>query len=111
MSPKSRGRPPGGGQGRQASRGPAAGRAQTGRVRPAGSVSAWQAEGTTDCWSGEPVPGDRRSWAVPPGHGTYRGLDLELLDPDDEDERTFLLQAQHPELEEALHGHTAGDPR
>ena len=38
----------------------------------------------------------------PPGHGTYQGLDLELLDPDDEDERTFLLQAQHPELEEAL---------
>jgi len=39
---------------------------------------------------------------VPAGHGTYRGLDLELLDPDDEDERTFLLEAQHPELEEAL---------
>jgi len=39
---------------------------------------------------------------VPPGHGTYRGLDLELLDPDDEDERTFLLEAQHLEMEEAL---------
>ena len=71
-------------------------------MRSAGSVSAWQAEGTTDCWFDEPVPGDRRSWAAPPGHGTYQGLDLELLDPDDEDERTFLLEAQHPELEEAL---------
>jgi Domain of unknown function (DUF1841) len=59
-------------------------------------------EEITDCWFDEPLPGDRRSWAVPQGHGTYRGLDLELLDPDDEDERTFLLEAQHPELEEAL---------
>jgi hypothetical protein len=43
----------------------------------------------------EPLPGDRRSWAVPPGHGSYQDLDLERLDPDDEDERTFLLEAQH----------------
>jgi hypothetical protein len=57
---------------------------------------------TTDCWFEEPVPGDRRSWAVPSGHGTYRGLDLELLDPADEDERTFLIEAQHPEFEDAL---------
>jgi hypothetical protein len=71
-------------------------------VRPAGSASAWQAGETTDCWFDEPVPGDRRSWAVPPGHGTYQGLDLELLDPDDEDERALLIEAQHPELEEAL---------
>jgi len=81
MSPKSRGRS------RKATRRPASGR------RPVGGVSAWQAEETTDCWFDEPLPGDRRSWAVPPGHGTYRGLDLERLDPDDEDERTFLLEA------------------
>jgi hypothetical protein len=56
----------------------------------------------TDCWLDDPLPGDRRSWAVPSGHGTYQGLDLELLDPDDEDERTFLLEAQHLEMEEAL---------
>ncbi len=67
-------------------------------------MSAWQAE-ETDCWFDDPVPGDRRSWAAPPGHGTYQGLDLELLDPDDEDERTFLLEAQHLEWEEALERH------
>jgi hypothetical protein len=39
---------------------------------------------------------------APAGHGTYQGLDLELLDPDDEGELTFLLEAQHLELEEAL---------
>ncbi len=35
---------------------------------------------------------------MPAGHGAYRGLDLELLNPDDEDERGFLLKAQHPEM-------------
>jgi hypothetical protein len=39
---------------------------------------------------------------VPSGHGTYQGLDLELLDPADEDELTFLIEAQHPEWEDAL---------
>ena len=67
-------------------------------------MTAW-AEETTDCWFDEPVPGDRRSWAVPPGHGTYQGLELERLDLDDEHERTFLLEAQHPEMEEALEAH------
>ena len=49
---------------------------------------------------------------MPPGHGTYQGLDLERLDLDlerldldDEDERTFLLAAQHLEMEEALERH------
>ena len=31
-------------------------------------------EETTDCWFDEPRAADRRSWAVPPGHGIYRGL-------------------------------------
>jgi hypothetical protein len=39
---------------------------------------------------------------VPPGHGIYQDLDLERLDLDDENERTFLLEAQHPTMEEAL---------
>jgi hypothetical protein len=39
---------------------------------------------------------------MPPGHGSYQGLDLELLDPSDEDELTFLIQAQHTGLEDAL---------
>lgn len=59
----------------------------------------------TDCWFDEPLPGDRRSWAVPPGHGSYQGLDLESLDPDDEHQRTPLLEAQHLEMEEALKRH------
>jgi hypothetical protein len=98
MSPKSRGRPPGRGRSRKAGRHPASGR------RSVTGVTAW-AEETTDCWFDEPIPGDRRSWAVPPGHGTYRGLDLERLDPGDEHERTFLLEAQHLEWEEALEAH------
>ena len=98
MSPKSRGRPPGRGRSRKAGRRPASGR------RPVTGVTAW-AEETTDCWFDEPIPGDRRSWAVPPGHGTYHGLELERLDPDDEAERTFLLEAQHLEWGEALEAH------
>src|SRR5262249_37348639 len=92
MGPKRRGRPPGRGRGRKGTKRPASGR------RPGSGVSTWEAEETTYCWFDEPLHGDRRSWAVPPGHGTYRGLDLERLDPDDEDERTFLLEAQHPEM-------------
>ena len=30
---------------------------------------------------------------------------MERLDPDDEHERVFLLEAQHPEMEEALEAH------
>jgi hypothetical protein len=55
-----------------------------------------------ECWFDDPVPGDRRSWAVPPVHGTYIDLDLELLNPDDEDDLTFLMEALHPEFEDAL---------
>jgi hypothetical protein len=50
----------------------------------------------TDCWFEEPVAGDRRSWAMPPGHGTYRGLDLELLDATAEGELTFLVERSTP---------------
>ena len=56
----------------------------------------------TERWFDEPLRGDRRSWAAPPGHGSYQGLDLERLDPADEDERVFLLEALHPGLEDAL---------
>ncbi|MGI8450053.1 MAG: DUF1841 family protein, partial [Streptosporangiaceae bacterium] len=44
----------------------------------------------------------RCSRAVPQGHGIYRKLDLELLDPGDEDARRFLLETQHPEFADAL---------
>src|SRR5271156_6220153 len=98
VSPKSRGRPPGRGRSRR----PASVRPPAGRVPP---VAAWDADEITDCWLADPLPGARRSWAVPPGHGTYRGLELEQLDPDDEDERTFLLEAQPLDMEEALKRH------
>jgi rhodanese-related sulfurtransferase len=39
---------------------------------------------------------------MPSGHGSYRGLELELLDPGDEDELMLLLQAQHAERADAL---------
>jgi len=77
MSPKSRGRPPGRGRSRR----PASGRRPAGKPQRAGSISGWVAEEDTDCWFDEPLPGDRRSWAVPPGHGSYQDLDLERLDP------------------------------
>lgn len=39
---------------------------------------------------------------MPSGHGTYHDLDLELVNPADEDERAFLIEAQHPEFADAL---------
>ena len=103
MSPRSRGRPPGRGRSRRPSPRPAAGRGgPTGFVLPPEDEHALRAGETTECWFDEPDPADRRSWAIPSGHGTYQGLDLELLDPDDEDELTFLIEAQHAELEDAL---------
>jgi len=95
VSPKSRGRPPGRGRSRRT----ASGRQPYRRVQAA---SGRAADEITECWFDEPLPGDRRSWAVPSGHGTYQGLDLELLNPHDEGELTFLLEAQHLEMEEAL---------
>lgn len=59
-------------------------------------------EEVTDCWFDEPIPDDRRSWAAPSAHGTYQGLNLELLDPHDEHQLTFLLKAQHLELDGVL---------
>jgi len=105
MSPRSRGRPPGRRR-RQASRRPVGGRGGAhGFVPPPGDESALCAEEATDCWFDEPDPTDRRSWATPSGHGTYQGLDLELLDPNDENELTFLIEAQHAEFEDALNSH------
>lgn len=68
----------------------------------------------TGCWFDEPDPADRRSWAIPPGHGTYQGLDLELLVPADEGELMVLIEAQHTEFEDALRNDeemiTGGEP-
>jgi hypothetical protein len=35
------------------------------------------------------------SWAAPTGHGTWKGIDLELLDAGDEEELGMLLEALH----------------
>jgi hypothetical protein len=105
MSPRSRGRPPDRGRHRQPGGRPAAGRGGPHRLAArARDESAVYGEETTDCWLDEPDPADRRSWAVPWVHGIYQGLDLELLDPGNEDERTFLIEAQHPEFAAALRG-------
>ena len=58
--------------------------------------------GKTAWWFDEPDPGDRRSWAIAAGHGTYQEIDLELLDPDDENDLTLLMEARHPGFEDAL---------
>ena len=59
-----------------------------------------------DYWFDEPVADDRQTWAMPAAHGNFNGLDLELLDPADEDQCMLLLEAMHPEMADALR---AGD--
>ena len=104
MSPRSRGRPPGRGRSQKPRR-PAARQGGPHLVAgPAGESTAVHEQEMPGCWFDEPRPGDRRSWAVPPAHGTYQGLDLELLDPREEDERTLLIEARHGEFADALQG-------
>jgi hypothetical protein len=104
MSPRSRGRPP------HRRRPQPSRRAGAHRGTPhLGAVPAFEeppgpAGETAGCWFDEPQPGDRRSWAIPPAHGIYRELDLQLLDSGDEDERALLLEALHPEFADAWHG-------
>jgi hypothetical protein len=43
-----------------------------------------------------PDVSDRKAWALPAATGSYQGLDLSLLDRDDEDERRYLIEAEHP---------------
>jgi hypothetical protein len=91
MSPRSRGRPPGRGRRRQPNS------RQDGRRAAPDRPRHWLAAAGQDageCWFDEPTA-DRRSWAAPLGHGMYRGMDLELLDPGDDDELGFLLEALH----------------
>jgi hypothetical protein len=44
----------------------------------------------------------RRVFAAPPQQGVFREMNLGLLDPDDPDERRLLIEAEHPELADAL---------
>jgi hypothetical protein len=104
MSPRSRGRPPGRGPRQQSRRpGPRPGGPHL-AAAPAGGRTSGYEEETADCWFDEPEPDDRRSWVLPRAHGIYQGLDLELLDPGDEDDRALLIEALHPEFAGALRG-------
>jgi len=104
MSPRSRGRPPGRRRRQQAGRSGAHRDGPPLSAVPAPEETPGCAEEATDCWFDEPGPGDRRSWAVPPAHGFYQELDLQLLDPGDEDQRALLLEALHPDFAGALQG-------
>jgi hypothetical protein len=44
----------------------------------------------------------RRTFAVPAARGVLGEIDLALLDPADRDERRILIEAEHPELADAL---------
>jgi hypothetical protein len=98
MSPKSRGRPPDRRKKQRGQRPATRSRGPVGLVLPDTGEATLQA----GVWFDEPDPGNRRSWAIPAGHGTYRELDLELLNPDDEDDLVLLMEARHPEFEGAL---------
>ena len=101
MSPRSRGRPPGRGRPRRPGRRSAANDdALSGPVCPlAGGIGAGPED---DYWFEDPAAGERRAWAMPAGHGSFQGLDLELLDPADEDQLMLLMEAHHPEMADAL---------
>jgi hypothetical protein len=45
---------------------------------------------------------ERRVFACPPQTGRYRDLVLDHLDPDDENDRRVLIEAEHPQYAAAL---------
>jgi tetratricopeptide (TPR) repeat protein len=45
---------------------------------------------------------ERRQWLFPDRTGTFDEVDLALLDPAEEGDRRWLIEAEHPELAEAL---------
>jgi Domain of unknown function (DUF1841) len=47
---------------------------------------------------------DGKAFACPPAVGEFDGIDLTLLDPADEDDRRMLIEAEHPDLKQALDG-------
>jgi hypothetical protein len=58
--------------------------------------------------SGRPIVPDmsddaeRRAWVLLPATTVIDGIDLSLLDPEDDGDRRFLLLVQHPELAAAI---------
>jgi hypothetical protein len=68
-------------------------------------ADAMKGDGVDLTDGGQGRPGDeaaRRTWAMPPARGTSNGIDLALLDPAVPDDRSMLLEAEHPELARAL---------
>jgi hypothetical protein len=51
---------------------------------------------------------DRRLFTVPSRAATIDGEDFDQLDPSDPDERTFLIEADHPELRRAVADEDSG---
>ena len=45
---------------------------------------------------------ERRQFVFPPVSGSFDDIDLELLDPADEHDRSMLILAEHPELQRAI---------
>ena len=93
MSPRSRGRPPGRGRRRQPSR-------KSGGSR--GPQLRNHAPAAAEVWFDEPDLENRRSWAMPQGHGSYQQIDLESLNPSHENDLTMLIEAWHTKFEAAL---------
>lgn len=94
MSPRSRGRPPGRGRRRKPGSHPAAGREPAASAVGPGDKPAAPGQ-EPEIRFDQPAAGDRLSWAAPPGRGTWRGMDVELLDPGNDDELGFLIDALH----------------
>lgn len=53
-------------------------------------------------WFDDPDPSDRRRWTVPAGHGRFGDIEVEYLDLQETDERSVLIEAEHPELARAI---------
>lgn len=102
MSSRNGGRPPGRG-----------GRTQPGSAQPPrprwlravpdepDEVRASRREPATSAFD-DPDLSSPKSWALPAARGRYRGIELSELDPADADDLTILIEAQHPEFEDAI---------
>jgi len=53
-------------------------------------------------WFDPPDPADRQQWAAPVGHGRFGDIELDYLDLDEEDDRVFLIEAEHPNMAKAV---------
>jgi len=55
-----------------------------------------------DAGAADDPAGARRNFASPPAEGVYEDIELAWLDPADQDDRRMLIEAEHPELHQAL---------